>query len=503
MKKILNKLLVGALTTSLLLSSAVAFAEDTESGLTESQQAIIEQMAYNAAAYEIAEAAGDTDTMEVLYEANMTLASELAEGGTATYDEETDTWQITTATGTVVTSTSTENGKEGSLEYKILDSENGTNETVSITVLSAETMTLYLENGGTTDELIEAYNAMQDEITAAYLTGDTTAYGDDAAKTSATIEATLVGVLFGLSDDDVTALADALTIAKDAYNVALLDYTQAIADGDEEAAAEALERMNAANEANEEIRAEYGYTANGSEFNDGGYFIAIDPSSNNNSGSTSNSTVIEYKSITATAGNGGSISPSGITTVEVGEDLQYTITASTGYDIKQVLVDGVNVGAVKTYTFTDIDDSHIISASFETNGDVDFTSTSLTDASGFDLTSTDGTIKSGYGVYAYVTTSSYNMDNISVKATYNFGFGSTNVSLVQTSSNVWQFPVNSASPYGYRCIYIPVATADGSYTITYTITGYDVEGEKKTKTKTSTIVVKGVMYEDDFTSDSK
>jgi hypothetical protein len=71
----------------------------------------------------------------------------------------------------------------------------------------------------------------------------------------------------------------------------------------------------------------------------------------------------EY-TITATAGAGGTISPTGALTVNYGANSVYTITPNAGYEIASVLVDGVNVGALPAYTFTNIAANHTISATF-------------------------------------------------------------------------------------------------------------------------------------------
>ncbi len=70
-------------------------------------------------------------------------------------------------------------------------------------------------------------------------------------------------------------------------------------------------------------------------------------------------------SITASAGNGGSISPSGSSTVNCGESLSYTITPNNGYLISDLLVDGQSVGSQSSYTFSNVDANHSIYASFE------------------------------------------------------------------------------------------------------------------------------------------
>jgi hypothetical protein len=75
----------------------------------------------------------------------------------------------------------------------------------------------------------------------------------------------------------------------------------------------------------------------------------------------------EFYTITATAGSGGTISPSGAVTVAYGSPKTFTITANIGYHVADVLVDGVSVGAVSTYEFTNVTADHTISASFAIN----------------------------------------------------------------------------------------------------------------------------------------
>lgn len=68
--------------------------------------------------------------------------------------------------------------------------------------------------------------------------------------------------------------------------------------------------------------------------------------------------------ITASAGANGSISPSGTTNVTCGANQAYTITANSGYAVSDVLVDGVSVGAVTSYTFTNVTAPRTISVTF-------------------------------------------------------------------------------------------------------------------------------------------
>lgn len=69
--------------------------------------------------------------------------------------------------------------------------------------------------------------------------------------------------------------------------------------------------------------------------------------------------------ITATASANGTISPSGEVTVAEGEDKTFTITANSGYHIKDVKVNGSSVGAVATYTFNDVAANATITVEFE------------------------------------------------------------------------------------------------------------------------------------------
>ena len=68
--------------------------------------------------------------------------------------------------------------------------------------------------------------------------------------------------------------------------------------------------------------------------------------------------------ITAIAGANGSISPSGVVSVEAGGSQTFTITANEGYKIADVLVDGKSVGAVGSYTFSDVQANRTIAATF-------------------------------------------------------------------------------------------------------------------------------------------
>jgi uncharacterized repeat protein (TIGR01451 family) len=87
---------------------------------------------------------------------------------------------------------------------------------------------------------------------------------------------------------------------------------------------------------------------------------------------TSNHTIdvifaINQYTLIATAGPNGTIVPSGALTVDHGGNLSFTITPSPGYHVSDVKVDGGSVGAVTSYTFSNITSAHTIEAIFAIN----------------------------------------------------------------------------------------------------------------------------------------
>ena len=72
--------------------------------------------------------------------------------------------------------------------------------------------------------------------------------------------------------------------------------------------------------------------------------------------------------ITATAGEGGTITAEGLAdgkvSVTEGESATFTITANDGYEVSDVKVDGTSVGKRTSYTFENVDAAHTIEATF-------------------------------------------------------------------------------------------------------------------------------------------
>lgn len=128
----------------------------------------------------------------------------------------------------------------------------------------------------------------------------------------------------------------------------------------------------------------------------------------------------ETYTITASAGEGGTIDPSGEVTVNAGETQTFTITADEGWHISDVKVNGGSVGAVESY---EMDAAGTIEASFEKNEDVtekhDITYTAgnngeLTITSGME----DGKVADGATVtYTAAANTGFVIDTLKVNGT--------------------------------------------------------------------------------------
>jgi hypothetical protein len=72
-----------------------------------------------------------------------------------------------------------------------------------------------------------------------------------------------------------------------------------------------------------------------------------------------------FHTITASAGAGGSIAPSGAVVVAGGDTAAFTITPAPGYRLLELVVDGAVVPADSTWTFAGVTADHTIAATFE------------------------------------------------------------------------------------------------------------------------------------------
>ena len=98
--------------------------------------------------------------------------------------------------------------------------------------------------------------------------------------------------------------------------------------------------------------------------------------------------------IGAAAGPHGTITPSGRTAVPLGGSQSYTITPERGYHVAEVRVDGRSVGALTSYTFTNVTRDHAISATFAIDT---YALTSLVGTAGHGCVTPAGTQTVTYG----------------------------------------------------------------------------------------------------------
>ena len=100
---------------------------------------------------------------------------------------------------------------------------------------------------------------------------------------------------------------------------------------------------------------------------------------------TPKNVAVESYDITATAGEGGTITAEGKVSVTEGESATFTITANDGYEVSDVKVDGTSVGKRTSYTFENVTAAHTIEATFAF--------TNYTAANPFEFPTTKGTTK--------------------------------------------------------------------------------------------------------------
>ena len=167
--------------------------------------------------------------------------------------------------------------------------------------------------------------------------------------------------------------------------------------------------------------------------------------------------------ITATAGTGGNINPSGSVTVNELDDQTFTITPDTGYIIDDVLVDGISQGAITSYTFNNVIANHTINATFKTTGPNAYI-TNLLDNTVSVIDTTTNTVITTFGVGNGPI--GVAVSSIGSRA-YITNVYSNNVSVINTSTNtvIATIPVGSVpegiavSPDGSK-LYVTNSTSN-------------------------------------------
>ena len=163
-------------------------------------------------------------------------------------------------------------------------------------------------------------------------------------------------------------------------------------------------------------------------------------------------TFAQYQyTISASAGNGGTISPVGTSNLVSGGNQTYTIAPATGYHVSDVFVDGASVGAVTSYTFSNVTANHTIFAAFEAN---EYTVTVNQPA--------NGVITPGTTTVVYQATPTFVI-------TPNTGYSVTAITL--NGNNVMSQATNNNGVYTYT---LPAVTANATLSATMTIKSFTI-----------------------------
>jgi len=95
------------------------------------------------------------------------------------------------------------------------------------------------------------------------------------------------------------------------------------------------------------------------DFDDGSKIqYGYDENGNQISKTSASASGNQFYTISASAGTGGTISPSGSVSVISGGECSFTVMPNTGYDVANVVVDGQSQGAASGYTFTSVAAAH-------------------------------------------------------------------------------------------------------------------------------------------------
>jgi hypothetical protein len=160
--------------------------------------------------------------------------------------------------------------------------------------------------------------------------------------------------------------------------------------------------------------------------------------------------------INASAGTGGSISPSGAVTVSQGATQAFTVAANSGYSISSVTVDGANQGAIGSYTFSNVQGNHTISATFQANT-VTYTITASAGTGG--SISPSGSVSVNQGAtqaFMIAANSGYSVSSVTVDGVNQGAIGSYTFSNVQGNHTISA----TFASLGGTCV---TATSGGSW----------------------------------------
>ena len=220
-------------------------------------------------------------------------------------------------------------------------------------------------------------------------------------------------------------------------------------------------------------------------------FTFTNITANHTIAATFKSNTVGGYTFTATAGVGGTISPSGTLQLAAGTTQVFTFTPNAGYSLKDITVDGVLKAPPLsgTFTFTNISRDHTISASFVSN----VPTHAFTASAGVGGTiSPSGSLQLAEGstqTFVFTPNSGYSLKSITVDGVVkapplSSSFTFTNISEAHTISaafvaDVVNYTVTASAGTGGTISPAGAVTATAGSSKTFTITpnsGYSISG---------------------------
>ena len=188
-------------------------------------------------------------------------------------------------------------------------------------------------------------------------------------------------------------------------------------------------------------------------------------------------------SINASSGANGTITPTGISTVNRGGSITYTFTANEGYRIKDVYVDGVSVGAVESYTFENVVVNHTIRVEFSLITQTYTTISSCNEGGTITPLGTTVTNSTESITYTITPNTGYYIkdvlvNGVSVGAVYSYTFSNMSANSTSTIEAVFAvktYQITVSIKSGYGSVY-PGGTTAVQYNGTLQITITPAEG---------------------------
>ena len=124
--------------------------------------------------------------------------------------------------------------------------------------------------------------------------------------------------------------------------------------------------------------------------------------------------MIEY-SITAEVEGNGTITSEGTSVVDCGDSIQYTAVPATGWHLTALVIDGVTIPSIESYTFADVHADHTILAQFA----IDEFTVTATAGEGGSVTPTDTVVNYGDSITIEIAAADcYHVDSVFVDGVY-------------------------------------------------------------------------------------